>query len=134
MGDAKTASKCMERESVDKYGSYLEVGLDRNGYSLRSVIEVKPSYPKPPPVIVIFLGKKGVDDGCFINDNVSMSSTINAKFAYVDDGNRKMVLSMMLYRLQTCFDLFVDVNEGKPKLSMADAPSRTHRGRDRRHP
>merc|ERR1719334_2067547 len=85
--DSKMAAQCMER-AANAYATYLEVAMERGEYSLRSVIEVVPSYPTPPPMVFIFMGKKGVNEGHFVNDNLSMASTVNTDFEYVNDENR----------------------------------------------
>ena len=72
----------------------------------------------------------------YVNACRNMEEKLNKEFDYVNDKNRHLLLSMMIYRLQMFLDIYIQSlqSENQSYLNKSgDAPMRIHRGRDRRH-
>eukprot|EP01083_Nonionella_stella_P004360 12602_1 len=109
-----------------------EMVLERKPFTLRCAIQISASYPDDAPLFYvedISACDKPCDSEYFVNEAKNIEIKLNGEFEYVNEKNKHLLLSMMIHKLQTYFDVYVDA-QALP--SNKNQNTRTHRGRDRR--
>ena len=95
--------------ALDKIGyQYFGLKLESSIHILDCLIEILPSYPDDIPIFHVRITKTSQDSNTnnYNNASKSMEIEVTTKFEYLTKNNEKLLLSLMIYKLQLCFDQY----------------------------